>query len=205
MMENLRSMPDQEKYQRANEMVRLYQKHVLPFVEQHLGYAEMHNLRSIWQAGITSIQEHDSEHDKYEKAYSNWIWLANCSHNALADKLSSQEILEYKRLLLHLYEQLLDTSNLSILRLIRAHRALAKSLLYDMQWLTPLELTSCSATKVTCVVHECKILQVSGAIRVCRVDCRNVGTAYARSIYHLKRVTVLSNHGCTITLTPLEP
>jgi hypothetical protein len=40
---------------------------------------------------------------------------------------------------------------------------------------------------------------------VCRVDCQNIGKAYARKVYHLMRVTILSNHGCTITLTPIAP
>ena len=204
-MAELKSISEQEKYQHAFEMVRMYQKHVLPFVEEHLGYADMHNLRSIWQAAIISIREDDSEHDKYEKAYSNWLWMAHCSHNALADQLSTEEVLDYKRLLLRLYERQLNNPGLLILRQLKAHVALAKALLYEMQWLTPMELTSVNKSKVTCVVHNCKILQTSGAIRVCLVDCRNVGTAYANRVYHLKRVTVPSNHGCTITLTPKAP
>lgn len=203
-MDELRPMPEREKFQHAFETVRLYQKHVLPFVESRLGYAEMHNLRSVWQAAITPIHEGISEPAKYVQAYSNWLWMARCSHDALAEQLSTEEVLEYKRLLLQLYEQQLNNPNMAILRLLGNYDALAKALLYEMQWLTPIELTSVSKEKVTCVVQDCKILQTPGTIRVCRVDCRNVGRAYAGRIYHLKRVTVPSDHGCSITLTPLE-
>jgi hypothetical protein len=203
-MIKLKSMPDREKFQHAFEMVRLYQRHVLPFVEKHLGYSEMHNLRSVWQAAIIPIHEDDSDHDKYERAYSNWLWMARCSHDTLAEQLSSAEVLEYKRLLLRLYEQQLNLPELAVLRLLKAHTALTKALLYDMQWLTPIEITNVSIAQVTCVVKDCKILQTPGTERVCRVDCHHIGTAYARSVYHLKRVTTVSEHGCTFSLTPLE-
>ena len=115
-MNRLKAMPEREKFQHAFEMVRLYQKHVLPFVESHLGYSEMHNLRSVWQAGIIPIHEKDTDQDKYSQAYSNWLWMARCSHDAMADQLSSEEVLEYKRLLLRLYEQKVNNPNLAILR-----------------------------------------------------------------------------------------
>ncbi|MGE5123566.1 MAG: hypothetical protein ACM3H7_03555 [Acidobacteriaceae bacterium] len=197
-------MPNREKFQHVFEMVRLYLKHVLPFVESHLGYSEMHNLRSVWQAAIIPIHEYDSDQDKYDQAYSNWLWMARCSHDTLADLLSSPEVLEYKRMLLRLYEQQLDNPNLAILRLFRAHTNLAKALLYDMQWLTPIELTSSSKTEVTCVVRQCKIRRIAGTDRVCRVDCQNVGREYAHRVYHLKRVTIQSDEGCSISLTPLS-
>lgn len=197
-------MPEREKFQHAFEMVRLYQKHVLPFVESHLGYAEMHNLRSVWQAGIIPIHDEDSDQEKYTQAYSNWLWMARCSHDSLADLLSNGEVLEYKHLLLRLYEKQLNNPDLAILRLLRAHVSLAKAYLYEMQWMTPLELTSCSKAEVTCTVRECKIRQIPGADRVCRVDCQHVGKAYARKVYHLKRTTTQFDHSCEIRLTPLE-
>ena len=204
-MDKLKPMPERVKFQHAFEMVRLYQKHVLPFVEEYLGYAEMHNLRSIWRAAIIPIHEGDPDTDKYNQAYSNWLWMARCSHDLLAERLSSEEVMDYKRLLLRLYEQQLDNPDLFILRALGAHTALAKALLYEMQWLTPMELTSQSKGEVACTIHDCKLLQTPGAERVCRVDCQNVGTAYARKVYHLKRVTTPANHGCTITLAPIIP
>jgi hypothetical protein len=204
-MDKLRSMPERVKFQRALEMVRLYQKHVLPFVEEYLGYPEMHNLRSVWRAAIIPIHEDDPDKDKYNQAYSNWSWMARCSHDLLAERLSSEEVLDYKRLLLRLYEQRLDNSDLLILRTLKAYGALAKALLYEMQWLTSMELTNSIKGEVTCVIHDCRLLQAPGTERVCRVDCQNVGTAYARKVYHLKRVTIPTNHGCTITLTPIAP
>jgi hypothetical protein len=202
-MEKLRSMPEREKFQHAFEMVRLYQRHVLPFVEQHLGYAEMHNLRSIWQAAIIPIHEEIPDFEKYNQAYNNWLWLARCSHDLLAEKLCGEEVLDYKRLLLRLYEQKLNNPDLFILRALGAHGSMARALLYEMQWLTPLEITNFSKGEITCVIHECRLLLTPGVERVCRVDCQNVGAAYARKAFHLKRMTTRSNHGCTIKLTPI--
>jgi hypothetical protein len=203
-MKPIKSMPEGEKYERAFEMVDLYQKHVLPFVERRLGYAEMHKLRSIWRAAIAPIHGEDSDHDRYDQAYCNWLWVANCSHNTLAEQLSSQEILEYKRMLLGFYTQTLDRPGLSILRMFNNPVSLAKALLYDMQWITPLELTDVSSTQVSCVVQACKVRQTAGTERICRVDCQNIGTTYARQLYQIKRETVLSDHGCRMTFTAFD-
>lgn len=203
-MNQLKMMSEREKFEHVFEMVRLYLKHVLPFVESRLGYSEMHNLRSVWQAAIIPIHEKDSDPDKYERVYSNWLWMARCSHDAMADQLSSEEVLEYKRLLLRLYEQQLNNPDLALLRLLKAHTTLAQSLLYEMQWLTPMGPTIYDKDSVTCIVHNCKILKIAGTARVCRVDCQSVGKAYARRFYHLKRVTIPSDHGCTISLTPID-
>jgi hypothetical protein len=201
-MNRLKSMPEREKFQHALEMVRLYHKHVLSFVEKHLGYAEMHNLRSVWQAAIIPMHENDPDVDKYNHVFNNWLWIARCSHDLLSERLAGEELSEYKRLLLRIKEQQLDNPNLFFLCQFRAHRALAKSLLYEMQWLTPLELTSLGKQEITCTIHDCKIVQTPGTERVCHMDCQSVGTAFARKVYHLKRVTIPTNHGCTILLTP---
>jgi hypothetical protein len=197
-------MPEREKFQHAFEMVRLYQKHVLPFVENHLGYAEMHNLRSLWQAAIIPIHEEDPDLEKYNQAYSNWLWIARYSHDLLAEKLSGQEVMDYKRLLLQLYLQKLNNPDLFILRTLGMHGTLARALLYEMQWLTPLEITHFSKRQITCIIHACRLLITPGVERVCRVDCQSVGAAYARKAYHLKRETLRTGHGCSITLTPLS-
>jgi hypothetical protein len=201
-MNRLKSMPEREKFQHAFEMVRLYHKHVLPFVEKHLGYAEMHNLRSVWQAAIVPMHEKDPDTEKYNHAYSNWLWMARCSHDLLSERLSAEALSQYKSLLVRIKEQQLDNPNLFFLCKFKAHSMLAKNLLYEMQWLTPLKLANQGKEEVTCTIHACKIVQTPGTERVCQMDCQSVGTAFALKVYHLKRVTFPASHGCKIILTP---
>jgi hypothetical protein len=202
-MNKLKLMPERKKFQHAFDMARLYQKYVLPFVEQQLGYAEIHNLRSIWQAAIIPIHEHDPDLDKYTQSYSNWLWIAHCSHDLLTERLPVEALSEYKRLLLWLYEQKLDNPDLFILRSLKAYGALAKTYLYELQWVTPLELFDLFSRGVSCRVNDCKVLQSPGAKSVCKLECQAVGTAYALKIYHLNRVTTPANYGCMITLIPI--
>jgi hypothetical protein len=204
-MINLKSMPEREKFQHAFEMVRLYHKHVLPFVEKHLGYAEMHNLRSVWQAAIIPMHENDPDTDKYNHAYNNWLWMAQCSHELLSARLAGEGLSEYKHLLLKIKELQLENPNLFFLCHLKAYTILAKSLLYEMQWLTPLELTNQGKQEVICTIHDCKIVQTPGTERVCHLDCQSVGTAFAEKVYHLKRITFPTSHGCTIIITPTRP
>ena len=187
-MNKIRPMPDREKYQHAFSMVRSYQKQVMLFVEERLGYEARHELGSVWQAAITSIRRDYEDDRKYEAAYSNWSWMARCSHDFLADLLDREGVADYKRLLLRRYSLHHDNPSLSILRLFKNHAALAKAWAYEMQWLTPIEITSSSKEKVICTVHDCKIRQTPSTDRVCRVECRNVGSALLRNVYRLKRV-----------------
>jgi hypothetical protein len=202
-MNSLRPMPDREKYQHVFGMVRSYQKNVMLFVEERLGYEARHELNSVWQAAIAPIHKDDPDDEKYEAAYSNWLWMARCSHDFLADLLDREGVADYKRLLLRLYSRQHNNPDLIIHRSIRNHAVLARAWAYEMQWITPVELNSSNMKQVTCTIHDCKILQTSATERICRVDCRNVGTALVREVYRLKRVNSIANHGCTITLTPL--
>jgi hypothetical protein len=203
-MDIIRQMPDKEKFQHAFGMVRLYQKHVLPFVEERLGFAAMHELNAVWQAAIIPIRDEVPDQENYEAAYSNWLWMARCSHDYLADLLDHQAVIDYKRLLLQLYKHQQDNPDLAIYRMFGNFTALAKSWAYEMQWITPIESISRGKEQYTCVVNNCKVLQTPATERVCRVDCRNVGTNLARKVYHLQRQTIAVDHGCTIILTPLR-
>ncbi len=203
-MDIIRQMPDREKLQHAFGMVRLYQKHVLPFVEERLGYAAMHELRSVWQAAMMPSKENEPFQEHYQAAYNNWLWMARCSHDYLADLLEREEVMDYKRLLLQLYKHQQDNPDLAIFRMFRNYTALAKAWAYDMQWITPIESITKSKNQFTCVIKNCKILRTPATERVCRVDCRSVGTSLVRSIYHLQRTTFQTDHGCTITLSPQE-
>ncbi len=203
-MDLIRNMTERDKFQRAFGMVRMYQKHVLPFVEERLGYAAMHELRSVWQAAVMPVQESATDRHNYEAAYSNWLWMARCSHDYLADLLDHDDVVEYKRLLLQLYKNQQDNPDLAIYRMFGNYTALAKAWAYEMQWITPIEAMSKSKNQFTVVVNNCKILQIPATERVCRVDCRNVGSNLSRKVYHLERQTITVDHGCTITLSPLE-
>jgi hypothetical protein len=201
-MFEIRPMPDRVKYQRANDMVRLYNEHILPFIQERVDYNAMYSLRSLWRAGIVAIHESDTDHHQYERAHSNWLWVARCSHDFLADQLDREGVADYKREVMKLYVEQRDRPLLEIYRMFENHTVLAKALLYDMQWITPIPAVTQIGDRVLCEVKVCKVLQVPGATRVCRVDCINVGTSYAKSLYNIKRTTVLSGTGCKITLSP---
>jgi hypothetical protein len=129
--------------------------------------------------------------------------MARGSHDFLAGRLSGEEVMDCKHLLLQLYVQKLNNPDLFILCALRAHSNLVKALLYKMQRLSALELTSYSKKKVKCAVPDWKLLQAPSVERVCRVDCQNVGAASTRKVYPLKRITIPTNHGCTIVLASI--
>lgn len=203
-MAKQKTMQDKEKFRHAFGMVRSYQKNVLPFVEERLGYPAMHELSSVWQAAIIPIHEEAPDGEKYESAYSNWLWMARCSHDFLADLLKGEDIIAYKRMILRFYKHQQDNTDLAFYRMLGNQRALAKAWLYEIQWISPLEMSSNGDKVLTCTVKGCKVLQTPATQRICRVDCQNVGTNLARNLYHLKRETSITGTDCTITLSPLE-
>jgi hypothetical protein len=201
-MDSQKPMPSHEKFTHAFGMVRLYQKQVLPFVEQRLGFGAKRELESVWRAAIEPFRESDPDEEKYRRAYSSWLWMARCSHDFLADQLDREGVGDYKRLLLKSYKHQYDNPDLSLCRMFNRQASLIKAWAYQMQWLTPIEITSQSAEKTICEVHDCRILQTPATERICKVDCWNVGTELAYQVYHLNRYTHPVNHGCTITLIP---
>ena len=203
-MIKLKPMPEREKYLHVFGIVRSYQKHVLPFVEERLGYPARHELNSVWQAAVIPIREDDPDDRKFAAAYSNWLWMARYSHDFLADLVDREGVADYKRLLLQLYMHQYNNPDLALNRWFGNFAVHARAWAYEMQGMTPIEISDISRKQVTCTVHPCKTLHTPGMERVCRVDCRNVGTALARKLYHLKRVDATADHGCKITLTPLE-
>ncbi len=203
-MYEIEPMPEKVKFQRAFDMVSSYKEFVLPFVQERLSYNSMHSLRSLWRAGIVSIFEHDTYRDNYERAFSNWLWIAHCSHDFLTDQLDNAGMADYKRLVMKMYIEQQNDTMVSVYRLFRNHSALAKMLLYAMQWITPLTSIQQDNGKVTCEVKECKVMLVPGATKVCRVECVDIGTSLAKSMYHIHRATELNNNGCMITLTPMK-
>ena len=203
-MTKIRKMSDKDKYKRVFTMVRLYQKHVLPFVEERLGADALRELRSVWQAAMMPVRKADPDRKKYEAAYNNWIWMARYSHDFLADSLKRDEVLAYKRLLLRLYKRQQDNADLAIYRMFGDYPALVKAWTHEMQWITPIEKMSKHDGQFTCFVKGCKVLQIPATARICRVDCQNVGSHLARRVYHLERKTKIVNQDCTMTLTPLD-
>ena len=204
-METQKPMPIREKFRHAFEMVRLYQMHVLPFVEQRLGYAAKHELESVWRAAIAPIRENDPDEEKYQRAYNSWLWMARCSHDFLADQLDRKGVGDYKRMLLKSYKnQYEEKLALSINRMLNRQPSLIKAWAYEMQWMTPVEISSQRPEMVICEVQNCRVLQTPATERICKVDCMNVGTELAYQVYHLNRHTRPGDHGCTITLIPAE-
>jgi hypothetical protein len=202
-MLKLRPMPDREKFKHAFSMLRLYQEHILPFVEAKLGYEAWLELKSVWQAGMAPLRKDDPDANKYESAYNNWLWVARCTHDFIAEHLDGHGVADYKRLLLQLYEIQHENPDLAIYHFLRRYISLSKAWAYEMQWITPIEIPVATGRQVTCRVEHCKLLEVPASQRVCRVDCQSVGTALARKLYHLKRITVPIDLGCRITLTPI--
>jgi hypothetical protein len=203
-MNNPKPMPVREKFAHAFGMVRLYQKHVLPFVEARLGYAARRELASVWQAAIAPIRKNDPDEEKYNRAYASWLWMARCSHDFVAEQLDREGVADYKRMLLRSYKSHYDNPDLTVYHWLNRYEALVKAWIYEMQWITPIEITHSNTGKFVCEVQHCKVLQTPASERVCKVDCWNVGTELAWQVYHLERQTRQVNHGCMITLIPLE-
>jgi len=126
--------------------------------------------------------------------------MARCSHGLLAERFPIEKIMDYGHLLLQLYVEKLNNPDLLILRALRAHSGQAKSLQYEMQWMTTLELTSYPNQDVNYAIPDWKLLQTYGVECVCRVDCQNISAAYTRKVSHLKRLTIPAHHRCTIIL-----
>ncbi len=71
-MDNIKEMPYEEKY--AIVMDNINDTFALEFVTNNIGQDAAVELKIIWGKGIKPIPENAPSKERYEAAYSNWIW-----------------------------------------------------------------------------------------------------------------------------------
>ena len=76
-MVKIKEMPYSEKLASVLDSIKLEESFIPSFVRKSLSEKSVDRIREIWSEGIRPIPEDASNEEKYEIAYSNWIWMGS--------------------------------------------------------------------------------------------------------------------------------
>ena len=118
-MGNIKMMPSSRKYANVLDNIKL-DENTLSFVRKHLGDQAAVELQNIWHEGVKPIPEDASFEDKYEIAYSNWIWMGGTDFNFIRKRLGEEGVEQFKRTEVEVLKRKNASPALLFLRLVRA-------------------------------------------------------------------------------------
>lgn len=205
----VKTMPIDEKVRIIESKIATLTDFGPAFVHQHLGPEFESELRYRLSLGCEPVPADMPAAGRYEIAYGNWIWLSLVCYGFIREKMGERG--------LELYEEaetraLIDQNQnktitaLTLFRFIdrpRAFRMAARTLVYQLQWLTPLHAVELLDQRAIIHIPTCKILAYPGSHDLCQLGCQQVIVQWFARQYQLKLSFARRGNGCTCTATPL--
>ena len=205
----LKEMPYSEKYARVTDNMKFDETFILPFVQRHLGNQTVAELKKTWQEGAISIPAHALFEEKYEIAYSNWIWLAENVYSFIRKQMGEDGIKKFERAEVEALKRKNAAPALLVLKLVRsfspgtAFTMTAKRMGYQFQWLTPFSVPELTRHKAVLDIPRCKILDFPRTEDICFVGCQSTYPMWVAEQFMVDMKCNRQGNSCTITLTRL--
>jgi len=209
-MIKLKEMPPKEKYARVMDNMEFDEKFILPLMQKHLDDQVAAELKKTWQEGLKSIPEDASFEEKYEIAYSNWIWMARNAYSFTSEKMGEEGIKKFDRAEVEALKRKNASPALYLLGLIRAFSPgaafimTAKQMAYQLQWLTPFSVSEMNRERTVIDIPHCKILDYPETEDICFVGCQNTYPTWVAEQFKVKMDFERHGNSCQCTLTPLK-
>ena len=163
-MVKIKEMPYGEKYAKVIDNIKFDESFILPFVQKNMGDQAVSEIKEIWKKGFKPIPEKASIEEKYEAAYSNWIWLMRNIYPFIRKQMGEDGIKKFEHAEVEALIKKNDSPALKILNLIRAFSPgtafamTSKQMGYELQWLTPFSVPELTKHKAGLDIPHCKIL-----------------------------------------------
>ena len=173
-MAKVKEMPYEEKYSMVIDNIDYHESAVMPLVGEIFGEQTMAELKKMSQEEIQPIPEAASCEEKYEIAYSNWIWSGKSVYKLIRGKMGEEGINKFERPNVELRKQKNASPALFILGLIRlfsptsAFNMTARKMAYQLQWLSPYS-TELTDNRAVLNIPRCKILDFPDTEDLCLV------------------------------------
>ena len=208
-MVRINEMPYREKYAKVLDNMKFDDVFITPFIKKHLGDQAVADLQRIWQQEAKAIPEDASFEEKYEIAYSNWIWIARNAYSFIRERLGEDGIEQFERAQVEALKRKNAGPGLFLLTLIRAlspgsaFMMLAKQMAYQLQWFTPLSASELTRHRAVIDIPRCKILDFSDTDDICMVGCQSTYPMWVAEQFKAQMKYERSGNSCTCTLAPL--
>ena len=209
-MENFKEMTYPEKYEMVLDNVKFAETFAPAFVKQHLGDQAVVDLQLIYQEGIKPVPEEASFEEKYERAYSNWIWMGKSNFEFIRQHMGEQGLSQLERADVEALKRKNASPSVYFLSLIRAissgtaFKMTAKEFAYQLQWITPFSVSELDQRKAVFDIPRCKILDYPKPDDLCHVGCQGIYPKWVAEQFKVRMEFDRQGNSCTCNLTPLS-
>jgi hypothetical protein len=209
-MLKVKEMPYSEKYAKVTDYIKFEETFILPFVQKQLGDQAVAQLKNTWQEWEKPVSKVASFEEKYEIAYSNWIWLAKNAFSFIREQMGEDGIKKFERAEVEALKQTNAGPALLVLKLVRSFSPgtvfamTAKQMGYQLQVFTPFSVSELTRHKAVLDIPRCKILYFPGTDDICFVSCQSTYPMWMAEQFMVDMKCNRQGNNCTITLTPLE-
>ena len=206
----LKEMPYSEKYAKVTDNIKFDESFILPFVKKYSGDQAVGELKGIWQKGFKPILEGASFEEKYEVAYSNWIWLAKNIYPFIRKRMGEDGLKKFERAEIEGLIKKNASPAMFMLKIIRAFSPgtafgmTAKQMGYQFQWLTPFSVPELTKQKAVLNIPRCKILDFQDTEDICIVGCQSTYPQWVAEQFKVSMKWNRQGNSCTGILAPLK-
>jgi len=208
-MVRVKEMPQSEKYAIMLDQTKP-DVLIVPFIRKHLSDQALVELQKIWQKGVKSVPDDASDEEKYEIAYSNFIWRAKSNLSFIRRHLGEDGIEQFKLAEVEELKRKNASPALFILGLVRAispgfaFTMTAKKMAYQFQWITPASLVELTRNIAVFKIPRCKILDFQDSEDLCLIGCQSVYPMWVAEQFKVGMKFEPQGHSCTCVLTRLD-
>lgn len=209
-MEKVKEMPYEEKYAMVIDNMKFDETFILPLVREHLGEQAVVELKKTCQEGAKPIPERASFEEKYEIAYSNWIWMAKNAYSFIRKKMGEEGIKKFERAGVEALKRKNAGPALLLLGFIRvfspslAFTMTTGKMAYQLQWLSPSHVSELTRHRAVLNLPRCKILNFPETEDICLIGCQSTYPMWVAEQFKVKMEFARQGNSCTCTLTPLR-
>jgi hypothetical protein len=208
-MEPIKEMPYSEKYAKMIDTLKFEETFVLNFVQKHLGDQAAAEIKKIWQEEYKSIPETASFEEKYEIAYSNWIWELKNTYSFYRKRMGEEGIKKSERAFVEALKRKNASPALLILKLVRlfspgtAFTMTNKQMAYQLQWLFPFTVSELTRHRAVVNIPRCKVLDYPDTEDICLIGCQSTYPMWLAEQFMVAMKFDRQGNSCTLTVTPL--
>ncbi len=203
----IKEMPYQEKLEGIISYTKMVENFAPPLVKKELGEDRLNELRNIWNNGTQPIPEDSSDKDKYEIAYRNFIWKWVSANNLMTTNQGEDGTKKYMQAAIEAWKKryLLRSSMFKILGGLSrktGFKAVAKRLAYQLQALSPYEVSELNEKRMVFTVNPCKILTDHNGADFCSMACQNNIPSWLEAQFNVKMNLNPQGANCSVIFEP---
>lgn len=209
-MVKVKEMTNEVKFNMVQDNIRHFEAFGPQFIKSQLGEQEAAEHQKIMRSGCNAIPDKSSFVEKYEAAYANFIWMARNNFNFIREKMGEEGIEHFKRMQVNELKKKNAGAGVFFLNLIRAiapgtaFMMANKEFAYQLQWITPLTLPTCSKDRAVFDIARCKILDYKDTHDLCRIACQKIYPKWVAEQFKANMVFKPNGNSCKCTVTPLK-